>query len=533
MSGRYRDRQPDLLWEIRKLTQRIAKLESNRRAAFTSVDSTGFRIVNGNLELADSSGDVPIQIGRVTGTDRFSARFNNDDGTIGAELGDLPDSETGAVFRRDGVVIKALNLPGIIILFDHIPATNESDLLQVIQTHPTSGELMTMWVNERGMLRLEQQQGSRFDNLYLAIMDGAADPGASGWPFSVERRDSGARTRIGGINWYGLYSTELFEWEDITDVDPDTTGNYTTTGVIDGSADLQVRLETSEIVRVQGHVVATDMVADEVVMVIPSPYQPLSRRMMPVAVDDGSAISCEFLPSGEVVTKASVAGTVELSFDDITYSRVFVEQPTGGWTIESAGVAIPGTSSPITITHSSEADTAYVLFLSRSAANDVFTDVTDDGSNTWNQQAFAPSGGGVGRRIEVWTLIPSSPFTEVTMEFTGGGTAYASMYKLTGYDPADLVDVADAEIRSSSTTPAALEVTSTQAGNIAIAAIQANPNTIGSITPSAGWTDLTTNDGGPDVVYMVDPPLSANGVSWTLSSAAGSGHAIIVLNIAP
>lgn len=532
MTGRYRDRQPDLIDDIKALTQRIAKLESASRIAYTAVDSTGLRIVNGNLEIANSSGDLPIQIGKVSGAERFSVRYNNDDGTIGAEIGDLPDNETGVLINRDGVVIKALNLPGIIVLFDHVPAINESDLMQVIQTHETDGQLMTMWMNERGNLRLEQQRGSRFDNLYLAIMDGAADPGASGWPFSVERRDSGVRTRIGGLNWYGQYATDLFSWANVTAVDPNTTGHYTTSGVESGSAPLQVRLETSEIVRVQGRVVATNMAADETIMVIPNGYQPLSLRNLRVGVDDGSVITCRFLVNGDVITKAAISGTVELSFDDITYSRVFTQQPTGGWTIEDAVIATPDTTSPLTLVHSSEADTAYVLFVSRDAANDDVTGVTDDGSNTWTEQADA-GGGGTGRRIQVWTLIPGSAFTEVYVAFTGSSAAYASMYKVTGYDPADLVDVASAVTRSSSTTPAALEVTASQAGNIAIAAVHANPNTIGSITPSAGWTDLTTNNGGPDVVYMVDPPLSANGVSWTFSTSAGSGHAIIVLNIAP
>jgi hypothetical protein len=256
--------------------------------------------------------------------------------------------------------------------------------------------------------------------------------------------------------------------------------------------------------------------------------------MLAVPTTTGAMVPCEVLASGAVVARATVAGPLDLCFDDRTYALVDAPQDTGDWTIEAAAIATPGTSSPLTATAAGVAGRLYVLILARSSAADPFTTVTSDGAgNTWTQATFAPTSGSVGRRIEVWYLHAADAFTAVEAAFTGAGTAYASLYEITGHDTSTPIDEVDSIHRSSSTTPAALEITPGQAGTLAIAAVAASPNGLAAITPSAGWTSLTSDTGGPAVVYQVDPPTSPIGVSWTLDSAAGSGHAIATIAPAP
>lgn len=202
------------------------------------------------------------------------------------------------------------------------------------------------------------------------------------------------------------------------------------------------------------------------------------------------------------------------------------------WTINSVAQAAPGTVSPITVSYAGVAGRLYALALSRSSATDPFTTVTDNAGNTWVRRDWAPKTGTAGRRIEIWTCVPTAGFATITVAFTGTGIAYATLVEIRGQT--GVVNAVAADFRASSAAPAALNITPTVADTLAIAACQANPNTVAQMTPSAGWTSLATNPAGPALVYRINPPAGTPvGVTWTFASAAGSGHGIIAFEMDP
>src|SRR5690554_3854777 len=203
------------------------------------------------------------------------------------------DGMTGAVelaaryVRRAllGLAPGQLTEPVLRVEFDHVPGVDGTDLIMVTTTHPSAGPQTHMWMNERGMLRLEQRVGARFDNMYLAIMDGAANPAESGWPFRIERRDNGQRQLIGGLDPRGRYETSLFPWMPIDVIDPDGTGRYAASTVV-GPAPLQARQETTDIVRLQGRLAATEVVAGDTLLTLPAGLLPLSQRLVGVRSEE-------------------------------------------------------------------------------------------------------------------------------------------------------------------------------------------------------------------------------------------------------
>src|SRR5690606_26547108 len=94
-------------------------------------------------------------------------------------------------------------------------------------------------------------------------------------------------------------------------------------------------------------------------------------------------------PTGRIVALANMAGPVEISLDDLTWARVAAPQPGGDWTVETAGWATPSSSSPLTITHTSQ-PALYLLIVAATSATADITGVTDDGGNTWVRLAYAP-----------------------------------------------------------------------------------------------------------------------------------------------
>jgi len=412
-----------------------------------------------------------------------------------------------------------------IVEFTSTPATSDADMRQVWVTHQGVRRLVS-WLNERGFPRAEQVPGALFDAPYTAI---TAHNG-TGRALLVQIRGSdNVRRDAGGIDAKARLVTSDQPMTEIASIDPGGTGRYSAATAV-GPAPLKVRWDTDDVVRMQGRVTASSVVSGDHIMALPSGYTPLSSRLIAVPTTTGQVLPCELLTTGRVVARASLTGPLDLSFDDITYARVEAPQETGSWTIDSAGIATPGTTSPLTIAHDGVVGRLYMLVLARSSAADPFTAVTDDAGNTWSMQTYAPTSGTVGRRIELWTCQPPAAFAAVSVEFTGAGTAYASLYEITGHNAGSPIDQVTSDFRSSSTTPAAVQVTPSGSGRLAVAAVAASPNTDEQITPSAGWTKLPTHTGGPTVVYQVDPPAEvALGVSWTFASAAGSGHAIAAI----
>lgn len=412
-----------------------------------------------------------------------------------------------------------------VVEFTSTPSASDADLRQVWVTHLGVRRLVS-WLNERGFYRGEQVPGALFD----APLTSITAHNGTGRALLVQVRGSdNVRRDAGGIDAKARLVTSEQPQVEIANIDPGGTGRYSASTAV-GPAPLRVRWDTDDVVRMQGRVRATSVVSGDHIMALPSGYGPLSSRLVPVPTSTGQVLPVELLATGRVVARAALAGPVDLSFDDLTYARVLAPQETGDWTIQSVGTATPGVTSPLTIAHTGVVGRLYLLVLARSSAGDPFTTVTADAGGTWTRDTWAPTSGSVGRRIEMWRLIPSASFSTISIGFSGPGTAYASLYEITGHSAANPIDQVASDFRASSTTPAPVQVTPSGSGRLLVAAVAASPNTDAQVTVSSGWTRLPTHTGGPSVAYLLDPPASvAAGPTWTLASAAGSGHAIAAI----
>jgi len=485
-------------------------------------------------DLANVTAPPSDVLGRVlaqTGEDTWGAV------TIeGAAPVQSVDGLTGAVqlqglYPRRSLLAQAagdLTSPLMKVVFDHVPDSAETDLMQVSQTNAGT-EAMTSWMNERGNWRLEQAAGSYWDHLLLTIVAAAADPATSGWPLRIERRESGGtRTPIGGIDPTAHYVTSLHTWEPITVIDPDGTGRYSASGTV-GPAELGVRLETDDVVRMQGRIACTSIVAGDAILSFPTGYLPKSSRLVTLANDDGAIVVAELTAAGQLVARTAVASATELSVDDVTFAVVEAPQDTGEWTIDSVASATPSSVSPLPLNYSGVAGRMYVVIIAtNSALTTAPVGVTDTGGNTWNIVDWAPQSGSTGRRVEMWYTVATAGFTSVSAGHAAD-VSRATLLEITGHAASPL-DVGDADIRSSSTSPAPLNITPTVADTLVIAAVHANGNTVDQITPSSGWVTLASDAGGPKIVYRTDAAAATPvGVSWTFASSTGSGHVIAAL----
>lgn len=192
----------------------------------------------------------------------------------------------------------------------------------------------------------------------------------------------------------------------------------------------------------------------------------------------------------------------------------------------TVATATASSTSPKVLTYNGLVGKTYVLCLGRYNAADSFSAVTDDGGNTWTRVDYAPKSGTTGRRIEIWKCKPTAPFTSVSATMAGGTSfGTAALVELTG--GSGVVNASNAIERAASLTPAAVTLTPTKPRTMVISIIQANSNLTSAIHESTGWTALSSAAEGPKVVYKYNPPAgTALGVSWTLDTSTGSGHAI-------
>lgn len=198
--------------------------------------------------------------------------------------------------------------------------------------------------------------------------------------------------------------------------------------------------------------------------------------------------------------------------------------------VAAGGVVTPTATSPIVYSWSGVVGRLYVLIVGRDAATAANTAVTDSAGNTWTQVNFAPSSGSVGRHIEQWYCVPSSPFTSVTVTFSGTSVVGLVPVEVTGQATSSLINAQLATFAAASTTPAEVQVTPSVAGCLEISAIQWNANNHSTqVNAEAGWTKLTAVSGGPAVAYKVNSGSgAADGCTWTTTgSSQGSGTSIV------
>lgn len=186
-----------------------------------------------------------------------------------------------------------------------------------------------------------------------------------------------------------------------------------------------------------------------------------------------------------------------------------------------------GVTSPLVLTASVSGDLVLIVTKDGAGTLEIVTGVTDSAGGTWTLRASAPSSGTVGRRVEVWTKLASAAITSVSVAYTGSATPHGALVQLSGLDAAPF-DTAAATFQSTSTAPTELTITPAVANELLISVCQGNSNTQVNHFSEAGWTRGTTGANGPAWAWRNDQPAGvATGCAWTLTTAQGTGQAII------
>src|SRR5690606_13543719 len=469
--------------------------------------------VEGQPRVLSVTSDLPDLIDQATAAAEGAREAAQAAAASAAELAEsssiagheaAPDPHPGYLTEHRGdqryvprrLVTEPLEEPIKVLDFTSQPPVDAGNITEIWVTHQGVRRLVR-WDNERGFYRAEQVSGALYDHLATLI---TAYNGTGRAVCVQQRGPDNIRRDVGGIDALGRVVTSDQAWPPIT-VDPDGTGRYAASTAL-APAPLGARYEADDVVRAQGRIAATQVAAGDTIAVTPAGYHPLSARMVLLPTDAGP-LPVELRPTGRLVALANMAGPVEISLDDLPWARVAAPQPGGDWTVETAGWATPSSASPPTIRHTSQPASLYLRSVAATSATAAIPDVTDDGGNTWARLAYAPTSGAVGRRIEAWLCQPGTPFEAVQVAHDETATVYATLIEITGHDTATPVDQVAAEVRSATSTPAALTVTPSGAGRLVISAIMANPNQVSQMTPSPGWSALSTNPGGPAVVYLI------------------------------
>jgi len=199
--------------------------------------------------------------------------------------------------------------------------------------------------------------------------------------------------------------------------------------------------------------------------------------------------------------------------------------------ISGSAVSARSASTSASVAYTASAGRFLVLLASRESANQYYTAVTDDGGNTWVNQTAAPTSGTAGRRVEIWTCTTTSSLTTITATFSGTSGAFIGVYDIAGQNGVDSVG---SDFRTNSAAPTPVTVTPAESTDLVIGMVMGNGSGTQTYTVSSGWTMLTpatgSVSGGYAAAYMVNPPAGAAvGPTWTFSTSAGSGMAVIAL----
>lgn len=195
--------------------------------------------------------------------------------------------------------------------------------------------------------------------------------------------------------------------------------------------------------------------------------------------------------------------------------------------ISGSAVGAKSTTSPATVSYTAAAGRFLVLLASREAATSYFTGVTDNGGNTWTLQTAAPTSGGTGRRIEIWTCFTTASLTSVAAAFAGTSPAYIGVYDVVGQDGVDAAaSTAQQNPGTGVITSPGQAVTPTTSEDLVISMIMENGSGTQTYAVSSGWTMLTPSTGsvagGYGAAYIQNP---AAGVpvapTWTVATNAG------------
>lgn len=200
----------------------------------------------------------------------------------------------------------------------------------------------------------------------------------------------------------------------------------------------------------------------------------------------------------------------------------FVRQATGSTT--------SGTSFTVPI--ASTAGDALVASIAIGAGSTgSVTSVTDSAGNAWTK---GPVGflSGSSTRVELWYRTNAAAVTRVTVNLNTAKAAGANVAEFSGVAASSALDAAAGNTgTASSTTAATPSITTTNADDVIVGAINYPSSTITS-TLAPGWSALSNLGVSPvngRAAYRIVSSTGSWSASWTLSAAANSGGAILAL----
>jgi Big-like domain-containing protein/calcineurin-like phosphoesterase family protein len=223
--------------------------------------------------------------------------------------------------------------------------------------------------------------------------------------------------------------------------------------------------------------------------------------------------------AGNTTTSAQVNVTV----NNVATGPAFVRQATGSI---STGTALSANINA-TAGDALVASIAIAAGSSKSVAS-----VTDSAGGTWTK---GPVGflSGSNSRVEIWFRTNvGSGISNVTATISASGAASMNVSEWSGVASASPVDQQASRGNASSTTAATPSITTTNASDVVIGAIN-YPAAATSTLTTSGFTSLNDFNSGSGVhgraAHRVVSSTGAYSVSWTLSAASASGAAILAL----
>jgi PKD repeat protein len=209
--------------------------------------------------------------------------------------------------------------------------------------------------------------------------------------------------------------------------------------------------------------------------------------------------------------------------------------PTGISLVKQATGSVTGgttLSVPITTT----AGDALVASIAVKAGSSVsVTRVADSTGAAWTKGAVGFLTGS-NTRAEIWYRLGAPALTSVTATLSASNTAAANVSEWSGVATTGALDAAAGAGNAASTTAATPSITTTQPGDLVVGALN-YPGSATSTLTAAGFTALNsfsvTTVANGRAAYRVASTTGSYRASWTLSSSAASGGAVIALKPAP
>jgi Calcineurin-like phosphoesterase/Purple acid Phosphatase, N-terminal domain len=240
-------------------------------------------------------------------------------------------------------------------------------------------------------------------------------------------------------------------------------------------------------------------------------------------------------PRVTVAPTDSRGRTFDMRTYDFSGSAPPPPPPGGIALVKQRTAGTPSAASTLAVPIASGSGNALVATVAVQAGTTTkVTGVTDSAGNPWT---LGPVGllSGSNTRVEIWHSTGAAPVAGVTVNFSAADLASANVSEWRGVAASQAVDAFAGQGNASATTAATPAITTTNANDLVLGAINFPRATASTLTTS-GFTALdnfTTSTVSGRAAYRVVSATGSHSVGWTLSAASPSGSAVLALRAAP